>query len=504
MNKTRPSKMALLTIVGFIAGVVGLLIFLWVSFGGSVPLAAQGYRFSVEFAQADELGTQAQVEIAGVPVGEVTSVSLDHRTGLTRAVLQIDHRFAPRPADTRAILRTKTLLGETYVELSAGKSNGPDLPDGGHLPRGQVQPTVELDQIFSTFDPRTRRAFETWMTQSGIALTGRGEQFNAALAELYPFATNLDAVLTVLRRRGAAVSTLLHDGGRVFSALSQSPGQLQGFVRNSNAVFAATASRDAELSATVRAFPLFLARARSSIDQLTSFSRTTRPLLTELQPAVNALNPVLKALTVLAPELRDLFTNVGPLTQAARAGLPALQRFLNETVPLLRRLTPYLGSLVPIINYVQSYRRELAGFFANGTAATQATGPAGNGIGNLHYVRSSTPINPDSLAPYPARPETDRGNPYLIPSGYDQLLKGLPVFASNLCTTNPLPSLAPSLAATTTEVAGTALTLAQLVKKYYFTNNPAGPACRAQSSLGALTTGQLKDFPQLTPLPSHH
>ena len=59
----------MLTMVAFTASCIGLLIFLWISFGGSLPLASQGYRFSVEFDQAVELASQAQVQISGVPVG---------------------------------------------------------------------------------------------------------------------------------------------------------------------------------------------------------------------------------------------------------------------------------------------------------------------------------------------------------------------------------------------------------------------------------------------------
>ena len=202
MSKKRPSTTAILTMVAFTASCIGLLLFLWLSFGGSIPLAPQGYRFSVEFDEAVELATQAQVDISGVTVGHVVSVGLDHKTGLSRAVIEINKQFAPRPADTRAILRQKTLLGETYVELSPGNPNGPKLPDGGHLPPAQVSPTVQLDQIFSTFDPTTRRAFQTWMQQGAIALTNRGEQFNAALASLYPFATNVESVLAVLQPPG--------------------------------------------------------------------------------------------------------------------------------------------------------------------------------------------------------------------------------------------------------------------------------------------------------------
>ncbi len=80
------------------------------------------------------------MQISGVPVGHVVSVGLDHRTGLSRAVIEINKQYAPRPADTRAILRSKTLLGETYVELSPGDPNGARLADGGHLPQAQVAP----------------------------------------------------------------------------------------------------------------------------------------------------------------------------------------------------------------------------------------------------------------------------------------------------------------------------------------------------------------------------
>lgn len=500
MNKQRPSTGALISMIAFAASCVGLLIFLWISFGGSLPLAPAGYRFGVEFDQAVELAPQAQVVISGVPVGQVVSVGLDHRTGLTRAEIEIDRQFAPRPADTRAILRAKTLLGETYVELSAGSPNGPKLPDGGTLSRAQVAPTVQLDQIFSSFDPVTRRAFETWMQQGGIALTGRGEQFNAAFASLYPFAVNVDSVLAVLRRQGAATSTLLRDGGQVFSALSASPAALQGFVRNSNQVFATTASRDVALAATIRAFPAFLSEARATIDRVTRFSVTAKPLVDELRPSAVLLTPVLQGLAVLAPQLRSLMIDIAPLTSASEQGFPALERFLDESVPFLTALTPYLGNLVPVIDYINDYRRELAAFFANSTATTQGVASSVYGH-NLHYVRVSNPINPELLTQYGQRPFSNRTNPYLEPGGYLKLLQGLPVFGSYLCTGHPLPTFGPSLSATTTSVTGTVLTLAQLLQKYYYTSNPSGPPCTAQRSLGSQTTGQNQAFPQLQPLP---
>ncbi len=500
MSKQRPSNLAIFTMFAFTASCVGLLIYLWLSFGGTLPLAPQGYRVSVEFDQGVELASQAQVQISGVPVGRVVSIGLDHRTDLSKAVLEIDRQYAPRPVDTHAILRAKTLLGETYVELSPGTPTAPKVPDGGSIPRAQVAPTVQLDQIFSAFDPATRRAFETWMQQSGIALTNRGEDFNAAFADLYPFATNVDSVLAVLRRQGAATSTLLRDGGQVFSALSRSPAALQAFVRNNNALFAATAARNAELADTIRAFPAFLAETRSTINRLTRFAQTTKPLIDELRPAAVQLNPVLEGTVALAPELRSLMIDVAPLTAASKAGFPAVSDFLNASIPFLTRLTPYLGGLVPVIDYINSYRGEIAGFFANSTATTQGTLAAAYG-GNQHYLRISNPVNPEALTVYASRPYSNRSNPYLIPGGYDQLKAGLSVFGSYLCTSHPLPTIGSSLSQTTTSVAGSVLTLAQLVAKYYYTATPGGPACTAQTPLGSVTAHQNQSFPHLQPLP---
>ena len=490
MNRQAPSPARILTMVAFAASCIGLLLYLWISFGGTTSLSPRGYEISAEFNQAENLGSQADVRISGVNVGKVISVGLDRRTGLTRAVMQIDPQFAPRPANTRAILRQKTLLGETYVELSPGSATGPKLADGGTLPRGQIAPTVQLDQILSTFDPSTRQAFETWMQQQGIALTGRGQDLNAALAQLYPFATNVDSVLAVLNRDSAATSTLLSDGGRVLAAVTRSPSALQQLVNNANTTFSATAAQAAALAATVKAFPPFLTASKITIDRVTRFANTTKPLVDELRPAAVKLSPALESVAVLAPELNGLLVNVGPLTSASKAGVPAVEQFLNDSIPLLIRLTPYLGGVIPVIDYINTYRREIAAFFANGTATTQATLPGNVTPAKLHYVRVSSPLNPETLTDYSTRLDSNRGNPYLVPGGYSSLVQGLPVFASNLCTSNPQPTIGPTISAS----------IAAVLSSVYYTTDSSGPPCRAQQPLGEVTTGQTQAFPQLQPI----
>ena len=75
-------------------------------------------------------------------VGKVRDKTLDPaHPNRTVATIELDRKYAPIAKDARAILRQKTLLGETYVELTPGnKRAAGTVPDGGFLgrrPRGQ-------------------------------------------------------------------------------------------------------------------------------------------------------------------------------------------------------------------------------------------------------------------------------------------------------------------------------------------------------------------------------
>ena len=107
----------------FVAGCFAVLLFLWVAFGGSTPFKAKQYQLHASFPEATTLAEQADVRIAGVNVGKVRKKELDKPGNATRVTLSIDKDFAPLNEDTKAILRQKTLLGETYVELTPGSKS---------------------------------------------------------------------------------------------------------------------------------------------------------------------------------------------------------------------------------------------------------------------------------------------------------------------------------------------------------------------------------------------
>ena len=506
MIKQAPSVGRLLTMIAFALSCFGILVFLWLNFGGSVPLQPEGYRVKVAFPEATQLAQEAEIRISGVRVGRVKKKSPNEVTGLTDTELEIDSRYAPIPRDTRAILRQKTLLGETYVELTPGAPGvrGGDnesewVPDGGRLPAGQVSPTVELDEILRTFDPETRRRFSIWFDQQGQAARGQAEEISTAIAHLTPFAEETGDVLRVLATQGDATRRLVRDTGVVFDALTERQGQLRELIRNSEETWRTIAERDQALADTFRVFPTFLREGRATTERATEFALDTDPLVDQLRPAARQISPTLIDIDRLAPDLRGLFRDLGPLVRVSRRGLPATEEVLDNTRPVLRRLDPFLRQLTPIVDYLGLYRREVAAFFANDSAATQYTDFGfENANQNLHVLRVSNPMNPEVMAAFQNRLSTNRSNPYTEPGAYDRLTRRqpLPVFGSHLCTSNPVPAtpqplepfLPPSL-------------VAQIDTFVFGSPNNRGraPRCVPQAPLGRLV-GQSGLFPELQPL----
>ncbi|MDX6640529.1 MAG: phospholipid/cholesterol/gamma-HCH transport system substrate-binding protein, partial [Solirubrobacteraceae bacterium] len=113
MQKQAPTVGRLLTMVLFALSCFGLLLFLWLAFGGPVPLKPKGYRFQVAFPEATQLAEQADVRMAGVSVGKVThkDIALRTQSNRTVATIELDPEIAPLHVDARATLRQKTLLG---------------------------------------------------------------------------------------------------------------------------------------------------------------------------------------------------------------------------------------------------------------------------------------------------------------------------------------------------------------------------------------------------------
>ncbi len=432
--ETRPPTITrILIAVGFAISCFALALFLWLAFGGPIPLKPEGYRFTVPFDEATQLATESDVRISGVSVGKVKGIELGDE-GSAEATIELEARYAPIPSDTRAILRQKTLLGETYVELSPGSEESEPLAEDGELASAQVSEAVQLDEIFRAFDPRTRAAFQAWMQGQAAAFRGRGDDFSVTIASLEPFADQLERSLRVLDSQSAAVTQFVSDGGEVFEALSERQGQLRGLIENANTVFATTAERNEDLATAFTIFPTFLRESRSTLSRLEQFAIDTDPVVTALRPTARELTPTVQELGRLSPELEGFFGALDRTISAAPAGFEATRQLLDDDLPpLLARFDPWLAQVNSLLEVVRQYRREVTALFANFSAASNGIFFDIGANETVHYVRSMAPLSPEALAAYPRRLEISRTNPYLKPGGYLDVGTGLQSFETRQC-----------------------------------------------------------------------
>ncbi len=422
MIKEAPSLARIIAMVGFTLSVFAILIFLWLAFGGSVPLQPEGYRFTVHMREAATLAAEADVRMAGVNVGKVKTKELDSGGARTIVEVEIDEPYAPIPKDTRAILRAKTLLGETYLELTPGNRSAGMLDDGGRLANAQVQDTVELDEIFTAFDPDTRQAFRDWVKElSGAIKDGRGQDLNDAFGNFEGFAVDGAKLMTVLDEQNVAVHRLVRNTGVVFGAINERRGALRELVVNSKRTFEATASRDEALAETFEIFPTFLDESKATMARLEDFSRSTHPLVNDLKGPADDLGPTVRDLGDLAPDLERLFRDRGPLVRVSRTGVPALERTLREAEPLTEALHTFLPELNPILSYMNFHQQTIAGFFTNGGADLAADYGTGQ-RGQTQVGITSDSRNFQGYKWGEPPPDWARGNAYLQPNAYNRAL----------------------------------------------------------------------------------
>src|SRR5436305_2150561 len=262
MATESPAISRIVTMVLFALSCIGLLLFLWLSFGGSIPFNSQGYRFKVAFSNAFNLADQADVRIAGVSVGKVVNKQITPHGNATVVTVQMQNQYAPIHRDAQAILRTKTLLGETYVDVTPGSQTSPPIPDNGMLSRSRVEQATQLSQIFNTFDPVTRQGFRTWQQSLAQAVAGNGQNLNDVLGNLPTFAVNLTQLLAVLDVQHTAVVKLSQNGGTTFAALNRDPAALQTLITAGDTTFKTTAANANSIADIFHIFPTFLTEQR--------------------------------------------------------------------------------------------------------------------------------------------------------------------------------------------------------------------------------------------------
>jgi phospholipid/cholesterol/gamma-HCH transport system substrate-binding protein len=347
-----------------------------------------GTTYHVRLQNASQLVKGNQVQVAGKRVGKITDIELsdDNRADVT---INVEDSFAPLHQGTKAIVRVVSLpsIANRNISLAPGPNNGPEIPDGGWLETDQTTTAVDLDQLFNTLDPKTRRSLQNVLQGFASWYVGKGQELQGALRYFGPALETTSQVMRELSADQEVFNRFIVDASRFVTALSERSQDISGFVGNTNTVMSAIGDENAELSraleflpGTLRSANTTFVRLRAALDQLDELTNVTKPVVPKLQPFFARLNKLIERSTPTFRDFGQLLNARGStndFTDVLR-DLPELARVTSKSS---RHSIDALKKSQKVIEFLRPYAPDFTAWitkFAEATAYYDANG---------HYAR---------------------------------------------------------------------------------------------------------------------
>ena len=242
------SRRNLPILLGYVAICLVVLAVLGTQMGGEFLLRPV-YRASAVFASGAELVAGDDVTINGVRVGRVDG--LRPVAGGADVDLLLHTEYAPLWKDARAMVKSKNLLGETYVELSRGTPQSGPMPDGGRIGLDHTLVPVEVDQVLSVLDADTRQRLVVLVNELGESVQGRGQDLNASAADLRDVAASVETIARAVASQSDNLDALLVDLRKILDTLAAYHTQLRRLVTDWDRLMRTLASRETDLQGVV-------------------------------------------------------------------------------------------------------------------------------------------------------------------------------------------------------------------------------------------------------------
>jgi virulence factor Mce-like protein len=327
---------------------------LWVSLV-AIGIGSAGYVLSrlniawpwqnpyvVRVAVADAHGVVPRsndVRISGVPVGNITAVSLDRGRAVLTA--EIKRNYAPLYRNARLRLRPSTPLQDMYLDvIDRGTPAAGKLPDHAILDAARTQTTVDLGRVINLFDADVRPRVAAAIQALGRGLNDHGADLRDALARLAPFLDAARHLAHTIAMRDRQSRRLVHNFRLMSQALATRESQVTGLVRGGATAFDRLAAVNDSLGALITQLP-------PTLQVMPPSYATVRAAAAELDPTATALLPVTKALPVGLGALERLSHDARTGLAALDHPLPRLTALLRATTPVGRRLANTFAQLQP-------------------------------------------------------------------------------------------------------------------------------------------------------------
>jgi len=292
------------------------------------PLAEETpMRINVELetAQAVTPGQGQTVQVAGVEIGDIASVKLKDGRALVGLDIKPEYETLIR-RDATAALRPRTGLKDMYVQVFPGKDRTP-VKEGFTIPIANSLTDVDLDEILSELDARTRDYITLLANGAGEGLRGKGDDLARVLKRYGPTVRDLGQVAREVAKERIALRRLVTSLAQINGELAERPRDLSRLVSGAGTTLRAFAGEDDNL--------------RDAVGELAPTLQTATDTLDAVTPFANELGPTTKALLPAVRELENVNDAVAPFAREATPIVRTkIRPFVRKAVPLVRDLAP--------------------------------------------------------------------------------------------------------------------------------------------------------------------
>jgi phospholipid/cholesterol/gamma-HCH transport system substrate-binding protein len=353
-------------------GIVLLLVFF--SFTKDIPFT-KPYQLKATFANAQNIGLNSPVRIAGVEVGKVSKIeAAGDDSDATVVTMKLKDGALPIHRDAHLKIRPRIFLeGNFFIDVRPGTPGSGELRSDATIPMTQTASSVQIDQVLGTLRSSSREDLQKLLQGYGEALNGKPEpgedddQDRSTKGETAGESLNDSLEYSAGALRGTAIvndallGTELHDlskliagGQKVSSALASRESTLQELVTNLDVTMGAFATEEGNLRETVARLPRVIEAARPALDNLNAAFPPTRAFAREILPGVRETPATIDASFPWIAQTRALLSpaELQGLVNDLQPGTRDLARFVDGTVRFLPQLDLVgrcaLNNLLPV------------------------------------------------------------------------------------------------------------------------------------------------------------
>jgi len=396
-----------LSAIGRVAAVGALIAALvlvsLILFGGG----GGGYRVHARFLNAGQLVKGNPVQVGGVPVGSVKGIKITS-DGHAEIDLSIDGDHSPLRRGTRAEIRqfSQSGLANRYVDLKLPPNTDDTIPDGGVIDTDNTVTQVDLDELYNTLDPETRRSLQGFFKHSADQWRGMEQEANVGFQYLNPALSTSSRLFNELTKDTPVLERFLVDSSQMVlndttralgsqkEALAESIGRLPPFMRRANTTFVDLRSTLNEVDPLVEASKPVAKRLQPFLSQARAFAADAEPTVRDLSLTIRRRGG--------SNDLINLLHSFPPLAEIAtatkqRSYAPGGRKFdVGETRGAFQESVDALKGGAGEIGYARPYTTDFLGWFDD--FSTTGGGFDALGATARGFLTMSPFLHPDALA----------------------------------------------------------------------------------------------------------